>query len=240
MMNRIKINLIVFALANLIFTSCYDSYGPCIDATGRVDEELRELDDFSEIHNNLNADVFITQGSVQEVRVSARRDVLGLIRTSVSGDELIIDSRRCFSNADIEIYITTPDINGIYLSGSGYILGEDVWVGESIDLRVSGSGKMDIELEYDNVDARISGSGKISIYGNAVNLDTRISGSGDFEGFGLFCDEAEVNISGSGRCETTVNDFLDVNISGSGRVYYRGTPQISTNISGSGRVINDN
>ena len=55
--------------------------------------------------------------------------------------------------------------------------------------------------------------------------------------FGLTTKTADIEISGSGKCEVSVSDKLEAKLSGSGRVRYKGNPVVSTNISGSGSVV---
>ncbi len=87
-----------------------------------------------------------------------------------------------------------------------------------------------------------TGSGNVSVT-DLIAVDrmkVSLIGSGGFFGFPLEANNCDVDISGSGNCEITVNDDLDVVIDGSGSVYYKGFPQIHEDITGSGRVTDSN
>ena len=67
-------------------------------------------------------------------------------------------------------------------------------------------------------------------------IESSVSGSGDIKGFDLVADHADVEVSGAGLVELTVNKKLDVRVSGSGDVRYKGNASVSRNISGAGSV----
>ncbi len=235
-----KFSFIALFCILLISSSCNDININCYQASGSTTQESRDLDGFDGVFIDLGGNVYITQGEQFDVVVSAREDAIDRIQTSISGGDLIIESRRCITNGSIDVYVTMPEIERVTNSGAGNIIGENQWTGREIEFKISGSGFIDADLEYDEVYARISGSGDIELVGNTIDQEIKISGSGKYENFGLFCDNAIVNISGSGRCEVFVDEFLDVSISGSGKVYYRGNASVSSSVSGSGKVINDN
>lgn len=68
------------------------------------------------------------------------------------------------------------------------------------------------------------------------SFELSIIGTGNFYGFPMKVRDADVNISGTGSCEITVEERLEVNIDGSGDVYYKGYPVIREHIQGSGSV----
>jgi hypothetical protein len=59
----------------------------------------------------------------------------------------------------VKIYITSPNWEGIYLSGSGSITNKTVINGKKMSISVSGSGNVYYKGSV-LIDARISGSGK--------------------------------------------------------------------------------
>ena len=224
----------------ILLSSCDDYYRECVRGNGPTVREERNVDDFNGIFNGINANVYVTQGEPYEVIIEGREDIVDKIRTIVDGSELSIESRYCVKGGGVDIFITMPDIASIANSGSGNIFSSNPWIGDDLDMSVSGSGDIKADLEMDNLEYSIAGSGNIRLTGNCTSQDIRISGSGRINSFGLLSEKTDISISGSGRCEVTVADELDVRISGSGSVFYRGNPSINSSISGSGRVVDDN
>jgi hypothetical protein len=108
---------------------------------------------------------------------------------------------------------------------------------DSLDLKLSGSGSMDLNLKAKNLRTEMPGSGTVLLRGTVDEQSADISGSGKIDGYDLATKRSEITISGSGAAEVNVSDEIVARISGSGAVYYRGNPErINEDISGSGVV----
>lgn len=224
----------------ILTTSCDDNNFPCINASGPVVESDRNVAGFDEVYNSISAVIHIEQGENWTVKVMAQENIIDKIQTSLKGDELHIESDYCLNNSNIEVFIVLPELEKVGNAGSGFVIGDNPWTGNNLQLDLSGSGAIDADVSYQTIEIGIAGSGDIELVGECNTQLINISGSGRVRNFGLFSNEAEVNVAGSGRCDIHVEDLLNVNISGSGRVYYTGNPAINSNITGSGSIINAN
>ncbi len=246
-MNK-QLSWLMLALAGMFTVSgCFinadddDGLFNCVDGNGPVVTETISLPSFSGINLEISAQVFIKQGPVQEVVVEGKGNIIDELERDVSNGIWEIETDRCVRDiGDLKIFITLPDISSLRVDGSGDIISENTLVVNDVDLRISGSGNIDVAMEADDIDANISGSGRITLEGSADELEFRISGSGDLHAFDMPCRTADLNISGSGDAEVRVSDQLDVRISGSGDVFYKGNPTLNVQITGSGQVINAN
>ncbi len=205
---------------------------------GQVKQE-RDVPEFNEVALSIHGDLYITQGNTQKVEIEASEKTLELLETEVKDGVLHIKFEKWNVNpkGPITIWITAPNYNGLYVSGSGKIIAEGSISTDELDMKVSGSGKINLnELKAEEVEAAISGSGDMILKGSAEEMGVSISGSGDILGESFMVGECSVRISGSGGCRIGVSDELEVRISGSGNVYYSGNPRIDASISGSGKV----
>jgi hypothetical protein len=219
----------------------FDFDNDCVNGSGSVSSENRFVNNFDRISLSGAGQVFVTQGNETAVIIKAQPNILNEIKTEVKDSELRIGVRRCIrAYSEIEIYVTTPNIRSLNISGSGSIKGQNDWFTGDLDLRVSGSGNIQVDAVGEDFKAFVSGSGNIQVAGAAQSLTTSTSGSGDIRAFDLNTQECESIISGSGDVEVSVSNILKARISGSGDVRYKGTPSIQASVSGSGRVINAN
>lgn len=204
--------------------------------------ETRDVADFDEVAMKLSGKVYIKLGSKNEVVLEGEESVLERVDTDVRGGRLTIgqESRSRWSwkssRTRLNVYITVKELNGVFISASGDIIGQDVFKSDDFTVSVSGAGDIELELDAKDVDSRISGSGNIELSGSAQYSKLSISGSGKYLAEEMKVDEYEVSISGSGRASVNAQESLDVRISGSGSVYYRGRPSVSSKVAGSGRV----
>ncbi len=209
---------------------------------GIIETEYRRAGYFNHIELDFAAEVILTQGPARDIQIEAESNIIPRIITRISGNTLILDSNGgWYTSKKVKIWIQTPDIYSIDVASSGRVISDNKIYGKSIDLRLSGSGLIDVALDMKNdVNAQLGGSGLIFLEGDAKNAIYTLTGSGKIESFGLHVDNSDVDIDGSGRCETTAYYNLDVYITGSGTVWFKGDPRISRKISGSGRIIDAN
>jgi hypothetical protein len=201
-------------------------------------KETRDVADFSGVSMGISGDLFLSQGSPQKVVISAKEDQIDEIETVVKNGVLHIKTESRNSNfKDVKIWVTVPDIDKIHLSGSANITAETPVKSKELELRVSGSGKINIEkLEGGILEMSISGSGDLNLGGTADDMDLSISGSGSVNAAQLQVGLCEIRISGSGSCKVDATEKLDARISGSGRITYYSNPQVDASVSGSGKV----
>lgn len=212
-------------------------------ATTAFAQQELDLPSFDEIALRTSATVYLTQGSPQKVTVEGDEDDLEELEIEVNGDRLEIKRKgsdswfNWGSSGDITVYVTVPKIDGISVSGSGKIIGENKINAGDLDLSVSGSGKMELDTENEFTDISISGSGSVYLKGQTAEVEMSISGSGRIRGEDFKAKVVKAKISGSGSCEIHAVEEIDARISGSGSIYYTGSPdKVNSSTSGSGRV----
>jgi hypothetical protein len=201
--------------------------------------EDRSVGTFTKISMGISGDVYISQGNVPKLTVEADAEILGLIITEVKNDELKIrfSQSRVRSKTPVRIWVTTAEIEGLYLSGSGNMITETAIKSDEMDLKLSGSGNINVkDLSCNEVDAAISGSGNIDVTGSSGELSIAISGSGNCNAEEFKTEKTDVKISGSGNCRVNAAQDLTVAVSGSGSVFYSGNPTIEASVSGSGKI----
>lgn len=235
-MKKLQIALTMFLFAVLASSCDYET--KCVNGSGGYSSKDYALKNFSQISVDGDADVTITQDTFTAVRVEAQWNVLEALNVDVYNGELRIGRKNCFRNSKtIKVYITTPSLSAVDLSGSGSVKGIGTFTTSDFRADISGSADMSMHVVCDNFSSSISGSGNMTFNGIATVQYLDISGSGDVHCFGLSGKRADVRISGSGNCEVNVTDNLDVKISGSGNVYYKNQPAINSKVSGSGSLI---
>jgi len=234
--------IILFSSAFLCFiylTSCNRLHK--IEGNGNVITESRGVSHFTEIRSEGSFEVYISYDTIPSVKVEAEENLLHYIETDVSGSVLIIktrEHRNIDNNFPIKIFVKTPNIEGIELSGSGKIDCDNM-TSSYLDLDISGSGEMTVIASCNKMKAKISGSGNMNLSGTANETDFDVDGSGDIHSYNLQQDTCYADISGSGNMYVYVNKLLDVRISGSGIVHYQGNPVVNINIDGSGTVLHE-
>lgn len=226
-------NLGIIALMILILSSC----GICIEGEGLEVEETRELEAFSELEIDIDADVVIHIGQQPSIVISAQENLLDIIKTEVRGSALIIDAEPCISTSyPVDIEITTTSLSFIKLNGSADVTLMDDLQNDDFELKINGSGNISADVFTNHLKIKINGSGNVLVSGTAKDAEIVINGSGDVRTDMLQVYEADIEINGSGDVGINVLNDLRVTVKGSGDVNYSGEPSIKTSIAGSGSV----
>ena len=183
----------------LTFAACNDD-GPfnCEKGSGSVVSEERPTESFHSIEIRGAMDVQITQDSFHAIVIEAQPNILQKITSWVSNERLVLDIDDCIRNhKDIRVFITMADVQNLYISGAGDFTATNTLVADYLDLRIDGSGDIDLNVQMDEVRSRIDGSGDIRLLGSTNSHDIEIDGSGDVRSFDMICDISTIDIDGS-------------------------------------------
>jgi len=166
--------------------------------------EERNVSAFTEIQLRISAKVHLTQGADQSVKITASESSLEKIITEVKNRKLIIRTSSFTGgglSGSVEISITTPQIDGLEVAGSGSITADHLST-RIIDLLISGSGSIRIQnLEAEKVSSVLSGSGNLELAGQkpAAEFKAALAGSGNIKAADFTANEANIKIVGSGK-----------------------------------------
>jgi hypothetical protein len=209
-------------------------------------KETRNVSTFTKISFRVPGKLYLRQGSPQKVEIEGKKDLLEEIETEVSGGKLVIGKEGRWmnwtwgSNDNVTVYITVKDIEGISVAGSGDVIGETKIMARNLDLNVSGSGNMKVEIDASgDVEGDVSGSGDLYIKGRCASFESDVSGSGKVNLALNIANDADFGISGSGKIEASgTASRVKASISGSGKVFASNleTNSCEIRISGSGDI----
>lgn len=209
--------------------------------------QTRNVGTFTKISFRVPGKLYLRQGTPQKVEIEGKSDVLKEIQTEVEGSKLVIgkEGNDWFNwsdgdNDQIKVYVTVKDIEAISVSGSGDLIGETKIVAGDLDLSVSGSGSLKIEIEASGeVEGNVSGSGDLTLKGKCKSFESNVSGSGKVVLATAITEGADFGVSGSGKIEASGSaSTVKATISGSGKVLAANleTNKCEVRISGSGDV----
>jgi hypothetical protein len=232
--NYMKTKVIIFSLFMLYVT-----------AAQAQTKETRNVDTFTKIAFRVPGKLYLRQGSSQKVEIEGKKDILEEIETKVEGSRLVIEHEderdwKWDNDDKVNVYITVKTIEGLNVGGSGDLIGETKIVADDIDLNVSGSGNMKVEVEASgDMESDVSGSGNIELRGSCKNFNSDVSGSGRVTLALKATGDADFGVSGSGKIEASGEaSKVKAHISGSGKVLAADleTNSCEVRITGSGDV----
>ncbi|MGL1889029.1 MAG: DUF2807 domain-containing protein [Reichenbachiella sp.] len=201
-------------------------------------EETRSLSSFDEIRVGESVRAVIKKGGVNEVKIVSNGVSTDKIRTDVESGELYVHmSKGSYSRTSVEVFITySEELEKVKVSSSANLESKGPIESDELFLKVSSSGRMEVEVQTEQLKIDVSSSGKAIVRGDTQTVVAEASSSGKLDGFDLKCLGAKVDASSSGRIEINVSKEISGQASSSGKVTYLGDPQkvlVETSSSGS-------
>ena len=231
----------------MLSTSCVNMK---IGMDGDVVSEFRPLKGFEKIEINGSPNVYYTQADTFSVKVRGPKDAMENILTDVNDGTLSIRNRGKMGVVNIvindedqtEIYVTSPDLISVRLSGSGDFTSEKRVDTDQMEIVLRGSGDMSIkDLICDACRVELVGSGDIDISRlETKESDVTLIGSGDIAIDLWRVLSTHLSLKGSGDIKVNFNEgcqSVDSELRGSGDITLRGVvSRFSQQKTGSGDI----
>jgi len=210
------------AAAGLLFSGC-NRFG-CIEGSGNQITTNRTVEPFTFIETGGSVKLVLKQGP-ESLRIVADDNIMEKIRTRVRGNTLTIDMDGNFCNSGpITIYVGSKSYEGIEASGAVEIVSDGMLQVKDFELDLSGSSKVDLNLNAANVLTQSSGSSEIAIKGQASTHEVDLSGSASIDALDFIVGRYRIESSGASESRINVLNELSVRSSGASDIEYRGNP----------------
>ena len=211
-----------------------------IKGNGQVITEKRTIGNFSGIKITGAYKVKIVEGTEGKIMLTTDENLLPVIETYVDGDELVIKTNKKFNikrYTELSITIPVEDISKIKITGSAAVRGMQKFHWKNLDLYVTGSGSIKLDIDNNELSAYVTGSGNIELTGKTQFVEEYVTGSGTINSEKLQAEKVKAYVTGSGDIYLYVKTRLKANVTGSGDIFYTGDPEfLKTKVLGSGRI----
>jgi len=226
----------------LIFSGGNDFYmGHSEPGSGKVIAETRKVSAFDTIEVSYPAQVFVSQGSSESVKIEAEDNLLPGLKTEVRNNTLKIYYQvqgdwRVNPTKAVKITIVVKELKDVDFESAGELILEGIET-DDLNVSMSGAGSLKLkEITAQKLSVDLSGAGSMTASGETNDLRLVISGFGSYDGKEMHSQTADVNLSGAGSATLWVDDELDAQVSGVGSVNYYGTAEVTKTVSGVGGV----
>jgi len=238
----------LFVLTLIPFIGCDDdddingSSIPTVEGSGVMTTAYRDVGAFNSVEMNIVGQITITSGASNICSLTVDDNILRYIRTTVSGNRLIISGPRdvALTDYDLTVKLMMIDLEAIDLNGVGAVTSLNQFVADDVSVSVEGVGSVNLDLNVDLLTSTGDGVTNLVLAGSAAKHICIMGDNANISSFNFLTDTTAITLEGAGNAEVTAFRRLDVTIRGSGSVYYKGYPAINTVITGTGQVIDAN
>lgn len=228
-MKRSYVQLLALAMLTLTFFSSCRRFR-CVHGSGKVITDNRKMPDFTKLDISGGFKVKLVQDSSLNVSINADDNLLKYIKTDVNGGKLTIKSRRNLcGSGEVTITIGVRNLEEIGASGAVDVTSNSLIRTKDLRFDLSGSTKIDMELNAANVNTEGSGATEIFLKGQATSHNVDMSGSSKIEALDFVVGKYNIETSGASHSKINVLNSLSVHSSGASEIQYRGNPSNVTN-----------
>jgi len=195
-------------------------------------ETYEDLADFDKVEFVGRGEVVLYQGNNPHLRLEAsERDDLRQIKTEVRNRTLRITYEQDRNDwidiaPKIKAYVSYPALQSLEVVGLVQVSSEDVIRSDRFQLLVEGMGKVRLKLDVAALDVESAGTANIYLTGTAKEVSIANDGTGTIDAFELACQDADVEVNGTGVVRVHASERLRAETNGFGAaVKYRGDPR---------------
>lgn len=233
--NQQPLKRILFILAILIPLAGFSQ----TEGSGNIEQQVRPLSSFNKIEVGSAFTVYLSQGDAQVI-VEADDNINSRIETTVKNGVLEISSTGIKNPTALRIYITSPNITDIRISGAARLESKGVLAYPVLNLSASGASRVNVELDTKELESSASGASRVILRGNAISHNASVSGASSVNALMLKTVSTTTNVSGAGKMSVFAKNQITTDISGAGSVNYFDNPDVKRVRQTGNSVINLN
>ena len=214
--------LVTFAMCLLIGIGAHAS-------TKKDSQQVRKVDHFSAVKVSSGIDLYLTQGSSEEVVIKADDDIIDDIVTKVKDGVLHIYLERNFNwnwMNSRKAYVIFDDLTSIDASAGSDVYSENDFKLDDLEIEVSSGSDLDLSgLVTKSLRLGTSSGSDAKLSGKVEQLEAHASSGSDIDAGSLESKNCRVRVSSGSDAVVYVTESLEADASSGGDVRYRGNPR---------------
>jgi hypothetical protein len=219
--------LVAIVLAGTLLVGCTNNSLGGVTGSGRLVDRDYDLSNFTRVQASSSFQVEVVRADDFEVMVTADDNVIDSIVVDRRGDTLELSLMGgSYRNATLRAQVRLPELRGISLSGSSDATVTGFASQRYVDVELSGSSRLEGDIEADEVNADLSGASDLTLRGQGRELNLSGSGSSSIDLRNYPVTEATVRLSGASNAEVQVTGELGVDLGGGSTLDYYGDPRL--------------
>ncbi|SMC00494.1 hypothetical protein SAMN00120144_1248 [Hymenobacter roseosalivarius DSM 11622] len=208
-------------------------------------KQTRKVGNFEAVSASGAVNIFLRQGNAPTVVVETAEEGQQYLVTEVQGGVLKIYRAKGINwrellgggSDKVNVYITSPRLRAVTVSGASSVKGESAWVADELKLQTSGASDMVLSIKAKSLVVNCSGASDVKLSGQADRQQVSVSGGSEYEAYALQSRNAQIGASGASEVEVSVDGELTSNASGASSIRYRGSARVlSSRASGASSV----
>jgi hypothetical protein len=228
----------ILFLATLL-SSCNVNMFNRINGNRNVVTETRTVkDDFTKIKVSTGLDLYLTQGSSEEIIVEADENLQDIIITEVNKGVLTIYADQNIWRAKSrKIYVTVKSLEALTATSGSDVYAEETLTVKDIKISATSGSDIRVSLNADTVETSSTSGSDIDVSGVANNHISRATSGASINAYQLESKNVTVKVSSGADINIYASESINAKASSGGDIDFKGSPkQINKKSSSGGSV----
>ena len=220
--------IIVSTLLSLSLFSCNldMNFNPGIKGNGNVQIEKRTINKaFTAIHASEGLDVYLTQGSNEEIIVEADENLLDIILTEVVDNTLKIHCKENIGRSKSQkVMITFNDISKIVSTSGSDVYSTNTINTEQLELKSTSGSDMKVDVNTSVLNCKSTSGSDLKISGKTDRLNAEATSGSDIKAGDLIAQSSQVKATSGANIRVNTQKELTAKATSGGDIKYYGNP----------------
>lgn len=227
-MKKLHSKTLSFLLAGLFILAGATAMAQSTKGNKNVIKEERTVGSFTHIEVGGAFNVFLTQNDKTSLLIEADENLMEHITTEVSSGVLEIGSRNIRNATRLNIYVSTPTIESLEISGAATIKSENQLQSDDFSIDASGASRGNLDISATSIQIEASGASQLKLSGNAENQRINASGASEVDAANLQTKITTAEASGASNVTVNASERVERETSGAGSIKVIGDAKSSS------------
>jgi hypothetical protein len=210
-----------------LFSSCaVDMFNRVNGNRNVVTEDRSTKEDFTKIKVSTGLDLYISQGSKNQITVEADENLQEIIRTEVNDGILKIYSKKNIWKAKArKVYVTIKNLEAITATS-----GSDVYTNEALEvnnLNINATSGADIHVSVDanTIETTATSGSNIEVSGASNNHISKATSGASIDAYQLQSKNVTVKVTSGANINVYASESIDAKATSGGDIDFKGSPK---------------
>jgi hypothetical protein len=210
-----------------LFSSCaVDMFNRVNGNRNVVTEDRSTKEDFTKIKVSTGLDLYISQGSKNQITVEADENLQDIIRTEVKDGVLKIYSEKNIWRAKArKVYVTVKTLEALTATS-----GSDAYAKETLkvnDLKISATSGADIHISVNvnTIETTATSGSNIEVSGASNNHISKATSGASIDAYQLRSKNVTVKVTSGANINVHASESIDAKATSGGDIDFKGSPK---------------
>jgi hypothetical protein len=210
-----------------LFSSCaVDMFNRVNGNRNVVTEDRSTKEDFTKIKVSTGLDLYISQGSKNQITVEADENLQEIIRTEVNDGILKIYSKKNIWKAKArKVYVTIKNLEALTATS-----GADVYTNEALEvnnLNINATSGADIHVSVDanTIETTATSGSNIEVSGISNNHISKATSGASIDAYQLRSKNVTVKVTSGANINVYASESIDAKATSGGDIDFKGSPK---------------